>query len=81
MASDWVAREISLAWYHNQASLLPIRLCPIEDVKQWTNEKGLPDLGSLFPIQDFSTWKNDEEYRRAVSLVLKALSTGVMPSR
>lgn len=54
MASGWVAREVAIAWRHKPTSLLPVRLCPIEDVKAWTQQHALPDLTGQFPIQDFT---------------------------
>lgn len=78
MASEWVKREIELAWYHKRDSLLPVRLCPIEDVRRWTEgHEGLPDLTELFPILDFSGWKTPEDYDHALSLLLKSFSGGV----
>lgn len=79
MASEWVEREIRTAWHHNQQSLLPMRLCPIEDVKAWTHDRKLPDLGSLFPVHDFSNWHDADEYQRGVTLMLKSLSSGGVP--
>jgi hypothetical protein len=78
MASEWVRREIETAWYHNRESLLPIRLCPIDDVKLWTaSTQGLPDLANIFPIQDFSAWRDPQQYAHASSLLLTALAGGV----
>ncbi len=78
MASEWVRREIELAWYHKRDSLLPVRLCPIEDVRRWTQKhKGLPDLVKLFPVLDFSEWQTRTEYNHAFSLLLKSFSGGV----
>jgi hypothetical protein len=78
MASAWVVREIELAWLHRRESLLPVRLVPIEDVRQWTAAReGLPDLANIFPIQDFSGWRDPSSYDHALSLVLRALAGGV----
>jgi hypothetical protein len=80
MASDWVAREIQFAWAHKRESLVPIRLCPIEDVKQWTAARDeLRDLANIFPIQDFTAWMDPARYRHAVSMLLKSLASGVEP--
>lgn len=77
MASEWVRREIELAWYRKRESLLPIRLCAIEDVRQWTEaHEGLPKLAELFPVLDFSGWRAREEYDHALSLLLKSFSGG-----
>jgi uncharacterized protein YjbI with pentapeptide repeats len=78
MSSEWVRREIGLAWKRKRESLLPIRLCAIEDVKQWTeaNEE-MPDLANMFPIQDFSEWKVRSKYDHALSILLKSFSGGV----
>lgn len=74
MASEWVAREIMLGWIHRRESLLPIRLCPIEDVKAWTaGRPELPDLANLLPIQDFSEWSKRPAFEHALSLLLKGL--------
>ena len=81
MSSDWVAREVQLAWLHRRESLLPIRLCPIEDVKQWTSSReSLPDLANVFPIQDFSDWRTPASFSHAFSLLLQALG-GSRPVR
>ena len=78
MASDWVVREIELAWLHRRESLLPVRLCPIEDVKQWAaTRESLPDLAGIFPIQDFSDWRDPKAYDHALTMVLTALAGGV----
>lgn len=75
MASAWVVREIELARYHKPESLVPVRLCPLEDVKRWTGKhKELPDLVEMFPILDFSGWRIRAEYEHALALLLKALS-------
>lgn len=77
MASDWVRQEIELAWYHKRDSLVPIRLCEIEEVRAWTAQhEKLPDLAGLFPILDFSAWRNKTKYAHAVSLLLRALAGG-----
>jgi uncharacterized protein YjbI with pentapeptide repeats len=78
MASEWVVREIELAWLRRRESLLPVRLCPIEDVKQWAaTRESLPDLASIFPIQDFSDWRDPKSYDHAMTMVLTALAGGV----
>jgi hypothetical protein len=77
MASDWVRQEIELAWYHKRGSLVPIRLCEIDKVRAWTaRHEKLPDLAALFPILDFSKWRNKSEYGHAVSLLLRSLAGG-----
>lgn len=77
MASDWVRQEIELAWYHKRDSLVPIRLCDIDKVRAWTaKHEKLPDIVGLFPILDFSTWRNESEYAHAVSLLLRSLAGG-----
>lgn len=77
MASDWVRQEIELAWYHKRDSLVPIRLCDIEPVRAWTaRHKTLPDLAGYFPVLDFSGWRNEEDYTRTVSLLLRSLAGG-----
>jgi uncharacterized protein YjbI with pentapeptide repeats len=83
MASDWVVREIQLGWVHRRESLLPIRLCPIEDVKEWTaRQADFPDLANLLPIQDFSDWANPPSFEHALSLLLKGLGgSGAIPRR
>jgi hypothetical protein len=78
MKSKWVAREIELAWSHKKESLVPVRLCPIEDIRKWTEEQErLPKLAELFPILDFSKWNFPEEYDHAFALTLRSLSGGV----
>lgn len=78
MASAWVKREIELAWYRKRESLLPVRLCPIEDVRRWTEQhEGLPDLAELFPVLDFSGWEAGEKYEHSLSLLLKSFAGGV----
>lgn len=78
MASKWVLREIEFALHHKIESLVPVRLCPIEDVRRWIKtNKVLPDLAELFPVLDFSGWKSREEYDHAFSLLLKSFSGGV----
>ncbi len=78
MASEWVVREIELAWLHRRESLLPVRLCPIEDIKRWTaTRERLPDLASILSIQDFSDWRDPQPYDHAISMVLTALAGGV----
>jgi hypothetical protein len=78
LQSDWVKREIVLAWTQKRESLLPIRLCPIEDVKAWTrSDASLPDLAATFPVQDFSAWRDAAEYARAFKLLLRSFSGGV----
>ncbi len=77
MASDWVRQEIELAWYHKRDSLVPIRLCEIDKVRAWTAKyEKLPDLASLFPILDFSAWRDAGDYARTVSLLLRSLTGG-----
>jgi TIR domain-containing protein/uncharacterized protein DUF6882/pentapeptide repeat protein len=77
LASDWVRQEIELAWYHKRESLVPIRLCEIEEVRAWTaKHSDLPDLAGLFPILDFSAWRDKPQYEHAVSLLLRSLAGG-----
>jgi hypothetical protein len=77
MASDWVRQEIELAWRHKRDSLAPIRLCEIDKVRAWTaKHETLPDLAGLFPVLDFSAWRNESEYAHAVSLLLRSLAGG-----
>jgi hypothetical protein len=77
MASDWVRQEIELAWYHKRGSLVPIRLCEIDKIRVWTaKHEKLPDLAGLFPVLDFSAWRNENEYAHAVSLLLRSLAGG-----
>ena len=77
MASDWVRKEIELAWYHKRDSLVPIRLCGIDKVRAWTaKHEKLPDLAGLFPVLDFSAWHNESEYAHAVWLLLRSLAGG-----
>jgi uncharacterized protein YjbI with pentapeptide repeats len=77
MASDWVRQEIELAWRHKHDSLAPIRLCEIDKVRAWTaKHETLPDLAGLFPVLDFSAWRNESEYAHAVSLLLRSLAGG-----
>jgi uncharacterized protein YjbI with pentapeptide repeats len=77
MASPWVKRELELAWYHKRDSLLPIRLCPIEDIQQWNRaQENLPDMAATWPILDFSIWRDPGEYSHALSLLLKSFSGG-----
>lgn len=78
MASAWVEREVKMAWRQRRDALLPVRLCPIEDVQAWiAAREGLPDLASLFPIQDFTAWRDEGARRHAVSMLLAALAGGV----
>jgi hypothetical protein len=78
LQSDWVKREIVLAWTHKRESLLPIRLCPIDDVQAWTrSDANLPDLAAAFPVEDFSAWRDAAEYARAFRLLLRSFSGGV----
>ncbi len=75
LKSKWVKREIALAWARKRESLLPIRLCPIEDVRTWTrSDADLPDLAATFPVQDFSAWRDADEYARAFKLLLRSFS-------
>ena len=77
MASDWVRQEIELAWYHKRESLVPIRLCEVDKVRAWTaKHEKLPDLVELFPVLDFSAWRDESEYAHAVSLLLRSLAGG-----
>src|SRR5680860_122632 len=77
MASDWVRQEIELAWYHKRDALIPIRLCDIDEIRAWTaTHAGLPDLAGLFPVLDFSAWRNQGEYAHAFSLLLRSLAGG-----
>jgi hypothetical protein len=74
IASEWVEREVQLARLHRPESLLPIRLCPIEEVKGWTAAReGRPDLANMMPIQDFSNWTDPSAFAHALSLLLKGL--------
>jgi uncharacterized protein YjbI with pentapeptide repeats len=74
LKSEWVEREIRLAWIRRRESLLPIRLCPIEDVKLWTAvDSKRPDLANTFPIQDFSGWKTPATFAHALSMLLQGL--------
>lgn len=78
MASKWVAKEIELAWFHKRESLVAVRLCPIEDIRKWTKEQAnLPDLAEVFPILDFSGWKDPADYDHAFTVLLKSFSGGV----
>lgn len=77
MASDWVRQEIELAWYHKRDSLVPIRLCEIDKVRAWTaKHEKLPDLAGIFPVLDFSAWRNQSDYARTVRLLLRSLAGG-----
>ncbi len=78
MASTWVAREIQHAWTHRHESLLPVRLCAIDDIKHWTaSRKDLPDLANELAIEDFSGWRDPQLYNRAISRMLVTLAGGV----
>jgi hypothetical protein len=78
LKSDWVKREIVLGWSRKRESLVPIRLCPIDEVKAWTrSDASLPDLAALFPVEDFSAWHDPAEYGRAFQLLLRSFSGGV----
>jgi hypothetical protein len=78
MASDWARQEIELAWYHKRDSLVPIRLCEIDRVQGWTEKyETLPDLAVLFPVLDFSAWREEGDYARTVSLLLRSLAGGL----
>ena len=77
MASDWVREEVRLAWTHKPASLVPLRLCEIGAVKDWTStHPDLPDLASHFPILDFSDWQQEAAYAHALALLLRSLAGG-----
>lgn len=77
MASDWVRQEIELAWYHKRDSLVPIRLCEIDEVRAWTaKHETLPDLAGLFPVLDFSAWRNKTTYAHTVTQLLRSLAGG-----
>jgi uncharacterized protein YjbI with pentapeptide repeats len=74
LKSEWVAREIRLAQLHRPESLLPIRLCPIEDVKAWSSaHPDLPKIADALPIQDFSDWRTPAPFEHALELLLKGL--------
>ena len=77
MASEWVKKEIQLAWNRRRDSLLPIRLCAIEEIDAWTAASTLPDLGEEFPIQDFSAWQEAPSYEHAFQMLMKAFTGGV----
>ncbi|MQM32369.1 MAG: hypothetical protein CRU78_18530 [Candidatus Accumulibacter phosphatis] len=58
-------------------SLVPIRLCEIDRVQAWTEKyETLPDLAVLFPVLDFSAWREEGDYARTVSLPLRSLAGG-----
>ena len=77
IASNWVREEIELAWYHKRDSLVPIRLCEIDKIREWTTKhEKMPDLAGIFPILDFSAWQNESEYSHAVSVLLRSLAGG-----
>ena len=78
MASTWVALEIQHAWLHRHELLLPVRLCPIDDIRQWVaTRQDLPDLPNKVAIEDFSGWRDPQLYNRAISRLLAALAGGV----
>jgi hypothetical protein len=78
MESQWVKKEIEIAWRFRSDSLVPVRLCPIEDVQKWTREQGVkPDIAQLFPVLDFSEWRTPERYEHALRLLLKSFAGGV----
>ncbi len=78
IASEWVKKEVEMAWRQRRDSLLPIRLCPIEAIEKWTAaDQDMPDLGAEFPIQDFSEWQDGAAYEHALSMLLKAFTGGV----
>lgn len=80
--SDWVLTEIERAREKeqelNELVLFPIRLCDYSFLKSWTCFD--PDLGvdvakvvRRYFIPDFSLWKDEKEYRRALERLLSAL--------
>jgi uncharacterized protein YjbI with pentapeptide repeats len=81
LKSEWVKREIKFAWDHDPRSLLPIRLCPIEDIKAWTaSQPGSPDIGDMISILDFSGWRIQGKYALALSSLCAALLATVKPA-
>jgi TIR domain len=78
MTSDWVKKEVQLAWNHRRDSLLPIRLCAIEEIDTWTAASQMPDLGEEFPIQDFSAWQEASSYEHALHMLMKAFTGGIL---
>ena len=77
MASDWVEREVRMARLHRRESLLPVRLCSIEEIDAWID--GRSDVAYLaeLPIQSFEDWRTAASFDHALSLVLKALGGGI----
>jgi uncharacterized protein YjbI with pentapeptide repeats len=80
LKSDWVAREVRMAHLHRPESLLPIRLCPIEDVKAWSKaHPDLPKIADTLPIQDFSDWRTPAAFTHALELLLRGLGGSARP--
>ncbi len=78
MASPWVGKELRLAWHRKRESLLPVRLCPIEEIRAWTaGIESLPPLADEYPVQDFSAWQDDAVFRHELDKLLRALGGGV----
>lgn len=73
--SDWVEREVELAFEREQRSpktlvLFPIRL---DDAVMHTNVAWAGDIRRLRFIGDFRAWQDDTEYQRALQRLLRDL--------
>jgi hypothetical protein len=82
MKSEWVKTEISKARKREikegRQVLFPIRLCSIEELRDWecfdadTGKDSAREIREYF-IPDFSSWKNHDVYRIAFDRLLKDL--------
>ena len=74
LASRWVKMELSLVWHQRREALIPIRLCPIEAIKAWTEaDPTLPNIADEFHIPDFSDWQDQSRFVERLSQLLRGL--------
>ena len=81
--SEWVKAEISWAKKREaekgERVLFPISIVPYDDLRSWeaidaaTGEDVARDIREYF-IPDFSDWRNQDSYQKALSLCVKDLA-------
>lgn len=74
MKSNWVRKELEMVWHGRKESLIPVRLCSLEQIQAWTSaDSRIPKFADEMNIADFSSWKEGETFDRQLQLLLRGL--------
>ncbi len=75
MESIWVRKELDLVWHSDPSALLPIRICPIQEIVAWIKSDSTIPTFDVHRVSDFTAWKDASEFERELDLVLRALKS------